>query len=100
MIANKDKKEVASVIHIEVLEYIKDRLPFKRYKSNVMKMKRLYALRITDSKLNINIDLCINNILGIVNSQMIRTYCIMDRRYRELCLIMKMVHDDIMPYGT
>lgn len=64
-----------------------------------MKMKRLYALRITDNKLNINIDLCINNILGIVNSQMIRTYCIMDRRYRELCLIMKMVHDDIKPYG-
>ncbi len=62
-------------------------------------MKRLYLLNIEDKKLKINIDLCINNILGIVNSQMILRYCLIDKRYRELCLIMKMVHEDMKPYG-
>lgn len=88
------------VFHPEVLNSIKARLPYKRYKVSLLEMKRLYALRIEDNQLNISIDLCINNILGIVNSQMIRTYCLMDRRYRELCLIMKMVHEEIKPYGS
>lgn len=100
IIAQKDKNEVAHVFHLEVLEAIKSILPSQRYTQCItLKMKRLYALRITDDFLDIKIDMCINNVLGIVNSQMIRTYCLMDRRFHEMCLIMKMVHDEMKPYG-
>ena len=100
IVSQKTKKEVAGVFHPEVLELIKLSLPYKRYSTILMKMKRLYCLRITDNKLKINIDLCINNILGIVNSQMLRTYCLIDRRFQEMCLLLKMVHEDLKPFGS
>jgi len=100
IITQKTKKEVAGVFHPAVLELIKLSLPYKRYSTILMKMKRLYCLRITDKKLKINIDLCINNILGIVNSQMLRTYCLIDRRFQEMCLLLKMVHEDLKPFGS
>jgi len=47
----------------------------------------------------IRFDICINNVLGVLNSKMILTYCRMDTRYMNLCRIMKALHAIKKPYS-
>jgi|LauGreDrversion4_2_1035121.scaffolds.fasta_scaffold209454_2 hypothetical protein len=65
----------------------------------ILPLKRLYILRVKDLRANIEIDLCVNNILGILNSELIRTYCLLDSRYHSMCRIMKYLHEMLEPYG-
>jgi DNA polymerase sigma len=60
-------------------------------------MKRLFALRIDG--LGLIVDLCINNILGVYNSKLIHTYCILDERYHSLCRLIKFLHNLHKPYA-
>ena len=43
-------------------------------------------------------DLVINNVLGVKNSEMVRAYCLLDQRYMKMCLLMKVVHETYRPF--
>lgn len=65
----------------------------------VLPLKRLYILRLEDRESGIKIDICVNNLLGLVNSEYIKRYCQLDQRYLNLCRVMKHLHESYRPYG-
>ena len=88
--------ELAKFHHSKLLEIISKELPKikpGRYACEVWPLKRIYLLHIKDRVLSLNLDIVLNNILGIRNSEMIRTYCLLDQRYMNMCRLMKVVHE-------
>ena len=72
-------KKLAHVDHLQILSIIKKNLVSNpSWESRIFQMKKLHILRIQNKISKRFIDLCINNVLGVVNSMMIRTYCILD----------------------
>jgi len=65
----------------------------------VLGLKRLFILRLEDRETGIKIDICVNNMLGLVNSEYIRRYCLLDSRYLSLCRVLKHLHETHRPYG-
>jgi len=65
-----------------------------RYFCEVWQLKRIYLLHIKDRNLKLNFDIVLNNVLGIRNSEMIRTYCLLDERFMNMCRLMKVIHED------
>ena len=71
--------QLAQVSHRQILNLICKDLSHKgRYIAEVRNLRRIYLLHIHDKKLQLKIDLVINNILGLRNSEMVRTYCMLD----------------------
>jgi DNA polymerase sigma len=65
----------------------------------VLALKRLYILRVQDRESSVKIDICVNNMLGLVNSEYIKRYIQLDSRYLSLCRLMKHLHETHRPYG-
>ena len=90
-------QRVLDEIHKHLVDHFSSRYSILLLKG----LKRLYILRISDLKYNgINLDICVNNILGIYNSRYIQTYCQLDERYHSLCRIVKRLHEAVKPYRS
>ena len=71
--------QLALVSHRKILNLIERDLSFKgRYIPELRPLKRIYLLHIHDRELQLRIDLVINNVLGLRNTEMVRTYCMLD----------------------
>ena len=74
-----ENSQLAPVSHRQILNLIWRDLSLKgRYIPELRNLKRIYLLHIHDRELQLRIDLVINNILGLRNSEMVRTYCMLD----------------------
>ena len=54
---------------------------------HVLKFK--YSITCEEKSLVIDVDMTVNKVLEIVNSDLIKTYCLMDDRFRKIALVLK-----------
>ncbi|TNV81818.1 hypothetical protein FGO68_gene16187 [Halteria grandinella] len=108
LLCDRNTGELVYQDHKDVLELIKKQV-FKCFPGNhgsrrliipngVLALKRLYVLQMEDTVTKLKIDLCVNNLLGIVNSEFLATYCKLDTRYHSACRILKRIHTIYSPY--
>ena len=88
---NNDVKAQTNLLQLlhEAIEDGKLSKNLQKNSSQVIKSSRVPVVKVHDEKRNLECDVCIDNYLAVLNTEMLRTYSLIDSRVRELVLCVK-----------